>query len=47
LCRYRGTAPAITREVLDKACRAYFVDEDMNMSAGRNAAAKRQRTEVQ
>jgi hypothetical protein len=29
LCRYRGTEPAITRETLDKACRAYFVDEDL------------------
>lgn len=28
LCRYRGTEPAITREVLDAACRAYFVDDD-------------------
>jgi hypothetical protein len=46
LCRYRGTQPAITRELLDKACRAYFVDEDMNMAAGRNASAKRERMEV-
>jgi hypothetical protein len=46
LCRYRGTQPTITRELLDKACRAYFVDEDMNMAAGRNAAAKRERMEV-
>jgi hypothetical protein len=28
LCRYRGQEPAITRELLDAACRAYFVDED-------------------
>jgi hypothetical protein len=28
LCRYRGEEPAITRELLDAACRAYFVDED-------------------
>ncbi len=27
LCRYRGIEPAITRELLDAACRAYFVDE--------------------
>ncbi|OFW12771.1 MAG: hypothetical protein A3H29_09795 [Acidobacteria bacterium RIFCSPLOWO2_02_FULL_67_21] len=25
LCRYRGIEPAITRELLDAACRAYFV----------------------
>jgi len=28
LCRYRGQEPAITRELLDAACRAYFVDSD-------------------
>ena len=27
LCRYRGTEPTITRETLDAACDAYFVDE--------------------
>jgi len=29
LSRYRGHEPAITRELLDKACAAYFVDEEM------------------
>ncbi|MGH9256247.1 MAG: ATP-binding protein [Vicinamibacterales bacterium] len=28
LCRYRGIQPAITRELLDAACAAYFVQED-------------------
>jgi hypothetical protein len=28
LCRYRGISPAITRELLDKACEAYFIDDD-------------------
>jgi len=28
LCRYQGREPAITRELIDAACRAYFVDED-------------------
>ncbi|MBM3770777.1 MAG: hypothetical protein FJW27_05715 [Acidimicrobiia bacterium] len=28
LCRYRGREPTITRELLDAACRAYFVDTD-------------------
>ena len=28
LCRYRGQEPVITRELLDSACRAYFVDQD-------------------
>ena len=27
LCRYRGIEPTITRELLDAACAAYFVDE--------------------
>ncbi len=27
LCRYRGSEPAITRDLLDKACDAYFVHE--------------------
>jgi hypothetical protein len=29
LCRYRGQEPVITRELLDAACRAYFVDEEL------------------
>jgi hypothetical protein len=29
LCRYRGETPAITRELLDAACRAYFVDDEL------------------
>lgn len=28
LCRYRGQEPAITRELLDAACRTYFVDTE-------------------
>ena len=28
LCRYRGIAPVITRELIDKACEMYFVDDD-------------------
>jgi hypothetical protein len=27
LCRYRGVEPTITRELLDAACAAYFIDE--------------------
>jgi hypothetical protein len=26
LCRYRGIEPVITRELLDAACKSYFVD---------------------
>jgi len=28
LCRYRGVAPTITRDLLDRACRTYFVDPE-------------------
>ena len=28
LCRYRGEEPIITRDLLDAACRAYFVNEE-------------------
>jgi hypothetical protein len=27
LCRYRGTEPTITRELLDAACASYFLEE--------------------
>ena len=32
LCRYRGQEPAITQELLDAACKAYFVDTDAAQS---------------
>jgi hypothetical protein len=28
MCRYHGREPVITRELLDAACRTYFVDQD-------------------
>ena len=28
LCRYRGQQPTITRELLDRACEAYFVEQE-------------------
>ena len=28
LCRYRGIQPKITRELLDRACQSYFVDDN-------------------
>ena len=28
LCRYRGMTPKVTRELIDKACESYFVDEE-------------------
>lgn len=32
LCRYRGQEPTISRELLDAACRAYFVETDENQT---------------
>jgi len=43
MCRYRGHAPAITRELIDAACKAYFVDEpepDMRPSMQGRAPAE-------
>ena len=34
LCRYRGQEPIITRELLDAACRAYFVDTSSPREGG-------------
>ena len=28
LCRYRAIEPTITRELIDKACETYFVDNE-------------------
>jgi hypothetical protein len=28
MCRYRGIEPVVTRELLDAACSAYFVDDE-------------------
>jgi hypothetical protein len=39
MCRYHGRPPQITRELLDQACKSYFLDEQ----AGRLAARARQR----
>jgi hypothetical protein len=46
LCRYRGIEPAITRELLDAACEAYFVgrepgaDDENDQNAGRAGTAR-------
>jgi len=49
LCRYRGIAPTVTRELLDAACAAYFIGEDLDAAAGPAATKRpdrRQRLEV-
>jgi len=38
LCRFDGREPAITRELLDKACDAYFLDEAINSDAAERRA---------
>ena len=45
LCRYRGIAPTITRDLLDDACRAYFVD-DTPAASGRATARTDRRMEI-
>jgi hypothetical protein len=42
LCRYRGQAPTITRELLDAACQAYFVDADAAVASGHGPRVRRQ-----
>jgi hypothetical protein len=45
LCRYRGIEPVITRELMDRACHSYFVDESNNREAGSMAAREQERHE--
>jgi hypothetical protein len=47
LCRYRGQEPAITRELLDAACHAYFVDTDSSAPSDRSANAPRTRRHIE
>ena len=35
MCRYQNKAPHITRELLDQACRNYFLDEQASKQAPR------------
>ena len=46
LCRYRGQEPVITRELLDAACRAYFVDDDRPQAPPPTARRTARRLEV-
>jgi len=39
LCHYRGVQPTITRELLDRACAAYFVD-DCKFDAARDSKSR-------
>jgi hypothetical protein len=46
LCRYRGQEPAITRELLDAACRAYFVESDSAPAESKATVRTRRQIEV-
>ena len=47
ICRYRGTEPAVSRELLDAACASYFVDGfDMMPSRRDRGSAPAKRLEV-
>ena len=41
MCRYHGREPVITRELLDAACRTYFVDEDPSPQGAAFVPAKK------
>ena len=43
LCRYRGVEPVITRELLDAACRSYFVGTEPDSEPAKPAQAARRR----
>ena len=47
LCRYRGEDPTISRELLDAACKAYFVDTDEQRTTRPGGRLRRRSTEVQ
>jgi hypothetical protein len=40
LCRYRGQEPVITRELLDAACDAYFVNEEKVVATRTGSGSK-------
>ena len=50
LCRFEGREPVVTRELLDKACEAYFLDEGdagrQHFSAAAVHASRRERPKV-
>jgi hypothetical protein len=55
LCRYEGREPVVTRELLDKACEAYFLDErmggdpdspDSSAKAGPQPLRERQKVDI-
>jgi hypothetical protein len=53
LCRFEGREPVVTRELLDQACDAYFLDDDENLG-GRGqftretvASARREKPKVE
>jgi len=47
LCRYRGQEPTVSRELLDAACRAYFVDTDEDNAKRPGGRLRRRSAEVE
>ncbi len=47
LCRYRGEEPTISRELLDAACGAYFVDTDEERTTRPGGRLRKRQVEVQ
>jgi hypothetical protein len=41
LCRYRGVEPVLSRELLDAACEAYFLDDKISPPAAAQAGPRR------
>ena len=40
LCRYRGIEPVLSREMLDAACEAYFLDDKVSAAASRRCRVR-------
>ena len=52
LCRFEGREPVVTRELLDKACEAYFLDDETGVGSappakGATSKARRSRRQVE
>jgi hypothetical protein len=47
LCRYRGQEPAITREAIDAACRAYFLNEEAMTGSAHPTVNERERLGIE
>jgi len=46
LCRYQGREPVITRELMDAACEAYFVNETAGLNPPSPGRSSRRRLDI-